>query len=116
MFGTRPGTHPWRTRADPQRKRQWAGQHRPCARCGQPIDYTAPYWHIIAGRHIMNPHAYVEGHIIGLALAAHLGWTKTQANAPSNKQPECARCSRRSGAKEGRALQTGRRLTTSRQW
>src|SRR4249920_1535262 len=115
-FGPRSGSHPWRVRADPKLKARWAAARRPCARCGGAIDYGQAYWVKLGKRTVMHPRAYVEGHVVSLATAARLGWTREQANAPSNKQPECATCSRRSGARQGRALQTQRRVITSREW
>jgi hypothetical protein len=71
-------------------------QRRPCARCGGPIAYDQPYWLVINGKRRVNPRAFVAGHIRSGA--------KGGGHELSNLQPECARCSLRSGGTDG-ALQ-----------
>lgn len=97
-------------------KAHWRAVRWPCVRCGQPIDYTAPYWtKLPGGRQRINPRALVVGHIVSKAKARRLGWTKTQTNDLSNTQPECAACSLSSGGREGaRSLTRGRAAYVTR--
>ena len=66
----------------------WLASNRPCARCGGPIDRTAPKGH---------PRALVVGHIVGRDEARAAGWPESRTNALQNTQPECTECSARSG-------------------
>ena len=63
----------------------------PCARCRGPIDYDGPYWLTINGRRVVNPRAFVAGHVIDRAAGG----------GHDLLQPECARCSITSGARTG---------------
>ena len=83
----------------------WKRQKRPCARCGGAIDYTGKTFIVINGKRRLNPLALVVGHIVGRYEAKRMGWNEAQINALSNTQPECARCSVKSGARLGRRLQ-----------
>jgi 5-methylcytosine-specific restriction endonuclease McrA len=86
----------WRTTKDPllstplyRRNRAHLKRLRlPCAVCGRPIDYA-------------TPGQFVAGHIVARHLAKRWEWTEQQINALSNLQPECKRCSARTGAREG---------------
>lgn len=98
----RPHGDPLLATAHWRRIRQhWRQQRQPCARCGNPIDYTAPRGH---------PRALHVGHIIGRDQARTLGWTDTQINHLSNTQPECTTCSTSSGGTYG----NGKRWGTTR--
>jgi hypothetical protein len=80
----------------------------PCAVCGGPIDYTGPRYFVVNGKRIQNPRALVVGHIVSRYAAKRLGWTVVQINALSNSQPECQRCSNKSGARLGQQVQRQR--------
>lgn len=84
----------------------WKRLRQPCARCGQSIDYDAPYRIIRQGRNTINPRAFVCGHIVSKRKARLMGWPESKVNALENSQPECARCSTRSGAAEGQVART----------
>lgn len=90
-------------------KTYWRRARQPCARCGRPIDYDRPYWLTIAGRRTINPWALHVGHIVSRRRGRALGWTEDQVNALANTRPEHARCSVRSGAREGNAAQRAAR-------
>jgi hypothetical protein len=64
----------------------------PCARCGQPIDYSLKHPH---------PGSLVCGHRVGRAEATRRGWTIQQIHDPSNLQPEHRACSNSSVAIQG---------------
>jgi hypothetical protein len=89
-------------------------QRRPCARCGRPIDYDAPYWWIVNGRRKVNPLSFHCGHVV----ARINGGTHDLANL----QAEHAGCSIRSGAREANRRRKMTRvavwpqLDTSRRW
>jgi len=72
---------------------------------GQEIDYTGKMFIMVAGKRRMNPRYLIVGHVVGRDEAKRMGWTEAQINALSNTQPECARCSVKSGARLGRRLQ-----------
>jgi 5-methylcytosine-specific restriction endonuclease McrA len=98
----------WRSSKDPllsspllRRNREVLRRRRlPCAVCGCPIAYDVPG-------------AFVAGHIVSRYKAKRLGWTEAMINSLSNLQPECKRCSHRTGAREGnqakRAMRQGTR-------
>jgi len=111
--GRRRGNDPllntatWRTA-----RAHWRTIQGPCARCGRPINYSAPAGH---------PRALIVGHIVSRHRARMLGWTPAQTNALTNTQPECTTCSARSGARDTNALRKQGRprqapLTTSEDW
>ena len=92
-FATGPDRERWDR--DPEYVRNRAiirAQRRPCARCGGPIAYDAPYWITINGRRRVNGAAFHCGHIV----ARHRGG----GHALSNLQAEHAGCSIRDGARE----------------
>src|SRR4029453_4663595 len=80
----------------------WKRLRLPCARCGGWIDYDGPRY--LPGRR-QNPRYLIVGHIVSRHRARELGWPEARIHALSNTQPECARCSNRSGAKLGRKIQ-----------
>lgn len=61
------------------------GGPRPCARCGQPIDYEAESWH---------PSSFQAGHI--------RSWSKHPERRldPGNLQPEHALCNQEAGDRD----------------
>ena len=77
-------------------RKHWRRLQLPCARCGQPIDYTAKWPH---------PRSLVVGHIVSRREARSLGWPESAINSLSNTQPEHVDCSNKSGAALGRRLQ-----------
>jgi hypothetical protein len=91
------------TRAELKRRSRAVGA--PCARCRCAIDYDGPYWLTDqAGRKRVNPRAFVAGHIVDRV--------DTDDDTLANLQPECARCSARSGARRGHAQRFGRTKRT----
>jgi hypothetical protein len=90
-------TYAWK-----QHRVYWKRQRLPCARCGGQIDYDGPTY--LPGRKL-NPRSLVVGHIVSRHRARELGWPEAAIHALSNTQPECRRCSNRSGAKLGRQIQ-----------
>lgn len=101
----------------------WRTQGKPCARCGKAIAYSSTYY--FPGTRTINPDAFVCGHIVSRDRAKQLGWTDEQINSIANTQPECARCSMTSGARDGNRKARGLRvvsrgtktqLDTSRKW
>ena len=82
-------------------RKHWQRLGLPCAVCGRLIDYTGP--NLINGR--QNPRALVVGHIVSRYHAKLMGWSEAMINSLQNSQPECRRCSNRSGAQLGRQVQ-----------
>jgi hypothetical protein len=94
-----------------RRNRQhWQRLRLPCAVCGRAIDYDGP--NLIGGR--QNPRALVVGHRTSRYHAKLMGWSEAQINSLQNSQPECRRCSNRSGAQLGRAVQQAKAKAKSR--
>lgn len=86
-----------RTRRERQNADNLKAQRRqPCARCGQPIDYSAPP---------EDPNSFNAGHIKAWADYPHL------REDPANLQPEHANCGKSAGKRQG--LELG---ATSRRW
>jgi hypothetical protein len=83
-------------------RRQWKARGLPCARCGRAIDYTTGRF-LASGK--INPRSFVLGHKVSRREARALGWSEAMINDSSNLQAECQKCSNRSGAQLGRALQ-----------
>lgn len=75
-----------------------AQRRQPCARCGQPIDYSAP---------VNHPDSFNAGHI-----KAWVDHPELRAD-PSNLQPEHANCGRSAGRRDGHDNSLG---VTSRSW
>jgi hypothetical protein len=73
----------------------------PCARCGGWIDYDNAL-----GK--QSPRSFVLGHKVSRREAKARAWTAAQMNSLANLQPECRRCSNKSGAKLARSLQAQR--------
>jgi 5-methylcytosine-specific restriction endonuclease McrA len=82
-------------------RKHWQRLRLPCAVCGRPIDYDGPRY--VNGR--QNGRALVVGHIVSRYHAKRLGWTEAMINSISNSQPECQRCSNRTGAQLGQRVQ-----------
>jgi hypothetical protein len=84
-------------------RRHWRWQKRPCARCGSPIDYSAPRFLSDDDddddddeTKTVNPVSLVVARIVPPAQGKALGWDLELINALSNKQPVhagCAKCS-----------------------
>lgn len=83
-------------------RQHWIRAALPCARCGEQIQYGARRY--IPGTRKVNPRSLVVGHIVGRHEGKIRGWTDAQINSLENTQPECARCSDRSGAVYGNRL------------
>jgi hypothetical protein len=86
-------TYAWRqSRAYWKRvgKRQGLG----CARCGVQLEWDRWYY---PGTRKVIPNAFALGHKIGRDLGATLGYDPNYIDSVENTQPECAKCSARSG-------------------
>lgn len=70
----------------------------PCARCHQPIAWTA--------RHT-SPRAFTAGHITDRAIAERLGWPAERTHALDNLQPEHLGCNASAGATAGNLARAG---------
>jgi hypothetical protein len=73
--------------------------HLRCARCHRLIDFLAPKYY--PNTKIINPRSLVIGHIRSRSVMTALGYDDHVINDLANSQPECARCSWTSGAKQG---------------
>jgi hypothetical protein len=81
-----------------------------CARCNRLIDFLGSRY--IEGTRKLNPLALCIGHVHDRASMKRLGYRDDQINDLGNSQPECARCSWTSGAKQGNAMQRQRVAST----